>query len=68
MTLFCCPSASECDSDNGFYTFDFGQTGFVFRFYKWDHGMEAFAVGRLHENNTFLRDRPAKILFSQPLS
>jgi hypothetical protein len=63
--FFCCPSASEFRSEQGFYSFDVDRTGFYFRFYKWSHGN--FALGGLDENNRFLPGAPQQFFFNRPL-
>lgn len=65
--FFCCPSASEYSSKNGFYTFDLDTTGFLFDFYKWDERAKAFVVGGLNEENRFVRDELYRFPFSHPL-
>jgi hypothetical protein len=36
--FYCCPSASEYTSQNGFYTFDFGTQDCTFRSFDWSNG------------------------------
>jgi hypothetical protein len=47
MHLFCCPSASEYSSENGFYTFEFDASSIQLCFYKWNDGECDFASGGL---------------------
>ena len=64
--FFCCPSASEFRSDQGFYLFDLDDRGFNFTFYKWRD--ENFVPGGLDENSQFLRGAPQRFHFSHSLA
>jgi hypothetical protein len=59
--FFCCPSASEYRSEQGFYSFDLDRVGFNFTFYKWRD--RHFAAGGLDENNRFLPGGPQRFYF-----
>jgi len=56
--FFCCPSASEYRSEQGFYSFDLDPPGFNFTFYKW-RGRQ-FVAGGLDENSRFLAGGPQR--------
>jgi hypothetical protein len=69
VTLFlCCPSASECASKCGFYTFEFDTAGFVFDFYKFDDRTKAFAPASL-DRELFARKgyEIPRVRFNSPL-
>jgi 3',5'-cyclic AMP phosphodiesterase CpdA len=61
--FFCCPSATEFRSEQGFYSFHVDQQGVNFAFYKWLNGN--FVPGGLDENNHFLRGAPQRFHFSR---
>jgi hypothetical protein len=64
--FFCCPSASEYRSEQGFYSFDLDQTGFYFTFYKWKD--RHFAAGGIDENDRFLGGAGQRYYFNRPLA
>ncbi|MGV7216184.1 metallophosphoesterase family protein [Bradyrhizobium sp. UFLA05-112] len=64
VIFFCCPSASEYASEQGFYEFAFDGNGFDFTFHKWLN--RQFELGGLDENR-FLRNAPQRYHFSRPL-
>ena len=66
--FFCCPSATEYDSENEFYTFELDTTGFLFNCYKWNSQAKAFVASGLNERGGFVRDGLLhRIPFSHPL-
>jgi 3',5'-cyclic AMP phosphodiesterase CpdA len=63
--FFCCPSASEYRSEQGFYSFDLDCGGFRFTFYKWKD--RQFTAGGLDENSRFLPGGPQRFYFNRRL-
>lgn len=58
--FFCCPSASEYASENGFYIFEFDQDAIEFCFYKWDPTLRNFEAGGLDYFNRFRSGPPQR--------
>jgi hypothetical protein len=60
MHLFCCPSASEYSSENGFYTFEFDRSSILFCFYKWSDEARDFVSGGLDFYDRFRPGPPQR--------
>jgi len=60
MHFFCCPSASEYSSENGFYTFEFDESSIQFCFYKWNDELRDFASGGLDFYDRFRPGPPQR--------
>jgi hypothetical protein len=65
--FFCCPSASEYSSENGFYTFEFDAYSVEFCFYKWNATLKDFESGGLDFYSRFRRGAPQRFDFAQQL-
>jgi hypothetical protein len=68
MTLFCCPSATEYSSVNGFFIFDFDITRIRYLLYKWSEIAKAFCFGRLDGRDRFKPGFMGEIQFGEPLN
>ncbi|MEY9543102.1 putative phosphodiesterase [Bradyrhizobium diazoefficiens] len=66
--LFCCPSASEYSSENGFYTFEFDEVSIQFCFYKWNDEACDFISGGLDSYDRFKPGPRQRFNLARPLA